>query len=470
MPISALDTIVEKGTDAVKKTLKRSVGLAGVVIISLSAMLPGIFVTPTFAADIMGAGIWLAFIVAAAVVLPAAISKAELASGMPSSGGSYVYLERTYGPMVGTISGLGLWASFLLKSGFSLIGFSAYFIAVTTYFDVDMEMMVLSMSALVLITIINILGVKKVKAIQTPILFLTLAMFVIICVAAFFVDDFDAGRPFKAAFETDLWTLAETSAFVFVAYAGVTKVAAIGGEVKDPEKNLPAGMLLSLLFATIIYSVLAFLMMAAIPGEWWVGADGKIVENPIFVFAEKVAGTEFGIFAAIISVLAMISMALAGILASSRFLFAMGQDKLLPPALERVHPKYESPHWPIIITGLAMGLAIFFVPLKDVVKLASGFKIMIFIMINTCVIVLRQTSDRHDWNPSYKGILYPFMQLWGILAGLFLIYFIGDKAFIGASAAIGAGLLTYYLYGKKQVTHAETPFQTFRASLTSRKE
>ena len=91
-------------------------------------------------------------------------------------------------------------------------------------------------------------------------------------------------------------------------------------------------------------------------------------------------------------------------------------------------------------------------------------------MINTCVIVLRQTSDRHDWNPSYKGILYPFMQLWGILAGLFLIYFIGDKAFIGASAAIGAGLLTYYLYGKKQFTHAETPFQTFRALLTSRKE
>ena len=88
--ISKFDSIVEKGTDTIKKTLKRSVGLAGVVIISLSAMLPGIFVTPTFAADIMGAGIWLAFIVAAAVVLPAAISKAELSSGMPSSGGSYV--------------------------------------------------------------------------------------------------------------------------------------------------------------------------------------------------------------------------------------------------------------------------------------------------------------------------------------------------------------------------------------------
>ena len=470
MPISKLDSLVEKGTESIKKTLKRSVGLAGVVIISLSAMLPGIFVTPTFAADIMGAGIWLAFIVAAAVVLPAAISKAELSSGMPSSGGSYVYLERTYGPMIGTISGLGLWASFLLKSGFALIGFSAYFIAVTTYFAIDMEMMVLSMSALVLITIVNILGVKKVKAIQTPGLFVTLAMLLITCVAAFFVDDFDGTGPFKAAFSTDLWTLAETSAFVFVAYAGVTKVAAIGGEVKDPEKNLPAGMLLSLLIATVLYAMIAYLMMASMPDGWWIGEDGEIVENPIFVFAEVVAGTEFGIFAAIVSVLAMISMALAGILASSRFLFAMGQDKLLPPALERVHETYETPHWPIIVTGVAMGLAIFFVPLKDVVKLASGFKIMIFIMINTCVIILRQTSKRHDWNPSYKGALYPFMQLWGILAGLFLIYFIGDKAFIGASAAIGAGLVTYYLYGRKYAEVTKTPFQSFRESITEREE
>ena len=470
MPISKLDSLVEKGTESIKKTLKRSVGLAGVVIISLSAMLPGIFVTPTFAADIMGAGIWLAFIVAAAVVLPAAISKAELSSGMPSSGGSYVYLERTYGPMIGTISGLGLWASFLLKSGFALIGFSAYFIAVTTYFAIDMEMMVLSMSALVLITIVNILGVKKVKAIQTPVLFVTLAMLLITCAAAFFVDDFDGSGPFKAAFSTDLWTLAETSAFVFVAYAGVTKVAAIGGEVKDPEKNLPAGMLLSLLIATVLYAMIAYLMMASMPDGWWIGEDGEIVENPIFVFAEVVAGTEFGIFAAIVSVLAMISMALAGILASSRFLFAMGQDKLLPPALERVHEKYETPHWPIIVTGVAMGLAIFFVPLKDVVKLASGFKIMIFIMINTCVIILRQTSKRHDWNPSYKGALYPFMQLWGILAGLFLIYFIGDKAFIGASAAIGAGLVTYYLYGRKYAELTKTPFQSFRESMTEREE
>ena len=450
-------------TDEIKGTLARTIGLAGVVIISLSAMLPGIFVTPTFAAQIMGPGIWLAFLLAASVVLPGALSKSELASGMPTSGGSYVFLERTYGPMIGTVSGLGLWASFLLKSAFALIGFSAYFLAVTNYFDVEINIMALSLSALLLITVVNIMGVSKVKAIQTPIVVMTVLLLLVICLAALFSPDFDASIPLDGAFNTDVWTLAETAAFVFVAYAGVTKVAAIGGEVKEPEKNLPAGIMLSLLIATVLYSVITFLMMASIPGEWWIGTDGKVVEDPIYVFAEHVVNTKFGIVAAILSVLTMISMALAGILASSRFLFAMARDNLLPQPLENVGVRYETPHIPIIITGLAMGLAILFVPLKDVVKLASGFKIMIFMMINSCVIVLRQTSDRHDWNPAYKGPLYPMMQLWGIIAGAFLIILMGSKAFIGGGAAVVAGLVTYYLYGREHyIASDKTPIATFR--------
>ncbi len=454
---------IDSVKEEIKITLKRTIGLMGVVIISLSAMLPGIFVTPTFAAEIMGAGIWLAFLLAASVVLPGALSKSELSSAMPSSGGSYVFLERTYGPMVGTISGLGLWASFLLKSAFALIGFSAYFVAVTTFFDFEISMYTLSLSALVLITIINILGVSKIKAIQTPIVITTVGLLVFICIASLFSENFDPSVPFDSAFDTDIWTLAETSAFVFVAYAGVTKVAAIGGEVKNPERNLPAGIMLSLLIATILYSAIAFLMMASIPGEWWI-VDGKVVEDPIYVFAKSVVNTEFGVFAAILSVLTMISMALAGIMASSRFLFAMARDNLLPQPLENVNAKFETPHIPILVTGLAMGLAIIFVDLKDVVKLASGFKIMIFIMINSCVIVLRQTSEKHDWDPAYKSPMYPYIQLWGIIAGIILIILMGSKAYIGGSVAIVVGLITYYLYGRKHYIHSSnsTPIKTFK--------
>lgn len=469
MPAESIEKIISsvtKGdfktaTAELKSTFARTIGLAGVVIISLSAMLPGIFVTPTFAAEIMGPGIWLAFLLAASVVLPGAVSKAELSSGMPTSGGSYVFLERTYGPLIGTVSGLGLWSSFLLKSAFALIGFSAYFVVVTTYFNLEMSMYTLSLSALVLITVVNILGVSKVKAVQTPVVVITMALLIGMCIMALFSPDFDPSVPIDGAFSTDMWTLAETAAFVFVAYAGVTKVAAIGGEVKNPEKNLPLGILLSLAIATFVYSMLAFMMMAAIPGEWWI-ADGKVVENPISVFAEHLAGTEFGVLVAIISVLTMISMALAGILASSRFLFAMSRDNLLPQPLEEVNARFETPHLPIIITGLAMGLAIIFVPLKDVVKLASGFKIMIFMLINSCVIVLRQTSEEHDWHPAYKGPLYPYLNLWGIVAGAFLISLMGSKALIGGGVAVVAGVCTYFLYGRKHYIAQHTPFQTFR--------
>ena len=446
----------------VKYQIQRSVGLIGVIIISLSAMLgSGLFVLPSFAAMMMGEGIWLAFLLAASVVLPGALSKSELASGMPSSGGSYVYLERTYGPLVGTISGLGLWASFLLKSSFALIGFSAYMYTVTTYFNISIDGDMVAIFALVLITVINIMGVKKVKAIQTPILGLTLSLLVVISIMALFDTSTNLSRPWDAAMGTDVWTIAETSAFVFVAYAGVTKVAAIGGEVKNPGKNLPYGIMISLLIATVLYCSITYIMMASIPGEWWINSDGSTIEDPIYAFVSEVAGSKIGLIAASLAILTMISMALSGILAASRFLFAMARDNLLPQSLEEINAKYETPHWPIILTAAVMGVAILSLPVKDVAKLASGFKIMIFIMINSCVIVLRQTSYKHEWNPDYKGPMYPLIHLWGIVGGIVLIYIMGQKALIGAVAAIVIGLVVYYFYGKKHAHLRITPFTTF---------
>ena len=86
----------------------------------------GIFVLPGIAAGKTGPSVWLAYLLAAIFILPAALSKSELATAMPSSGGTYVYIERTFGPLLGTISGIGLWLSLLLKSSFALVGFGAY--------------------------------------------------------------------------------------------------------------------------------------------------------------------------------------------------------------------------------------------------------------------------------------------------------------------------------------------------------
>ena len=149
---------------------KRSVGGFAAVILALSAMVgSGIFVLPALASkelytasgSIEGsyAAVWLAYILSGLVVIPGAISKAELSSAMPTSGGAYVYIERTFGPMIGTISGLGLWASFMLKSAFALIGFSAYVIAIEGSLGIeftDTTAKILAIFILIVITAINI--------------------------------------------------------------------------------------------------------------------------------------------------------------------------------------------------------------------------------------------------------------------------------------------------------------------------
>ena len=439
----------------VKSTIKRSLTLVGVIIVTVAASIgSGLFVLPSFAASVMGTGIWLAFLLAGIVFLPGTLSKSELASAMPVNGGAYVYLERSYGPLIGTISGLGLWASFLLKSAFALIGFSAYMYAVTNYLDIETNSTFVIMSALALITILNILGIKKVKAFQTPILALTTLLILIICAIQLFDASFEFSRPIDGAFDvatSDPVLVAEAAALVFVAYAGIYKAGALGGEVKEPEKNLPHGMLISLLFITLLYVIVTFIMMGAIDGEWWLASDGAPREDPIFAFVDAVAATEIGIAMALLAFLTMISGALSGLLAASRFLFAMAKDCLLPDKLSETNEKFGTPQWSIILTGVAMGICILTLPVKDVAKLASGFQIMVIVALNACVMVLRRDDPKHDWyQPTFKSPLYPYVQIFGIIAGGTLVALMGSKAIIGAVAALILGVATYQIYGKKQ--------------------
>ena len=438
----------------VKYTIERSLNLVGVIIVTVAASIgSGLFVLPSFAAAIMGPGIWLAFLLAGLVFLPGTLSKSELASAMPENGGAYLYLDRSFGPLIGTIGGLGLWASFLLKSAFALIGFSAYMYAVTNYLDITTNSTFMIMSALALITFLNILGIKKVKAFQTPILALTTGLVMIICIVQLFDANIDFSRPIDGAFDVSKNNpslVAEAAALVFVAYAGIYKAGAIGGEIKKPEKNLHYGMIISLIAITVFYVVVSIIMMASVDGEWWLNSDNTPREDPVFAFAEAVTSTKVGITLALLAVLTMISGALSGLLAASRFLFAMAKDSLLPNSLSETNKKFETPHWAILLTGFVMGLSILTLPVKDVAKLASGFQIMVIVALNISVIVLRQSKEKNKWyKPTFKSPLYPYVQIFGTITGGYLVIIMGSKAIIGALAAVVIGVSTYYIYGKK---------------------
>lgn len=466
--------IVLQPLEMVSETLERKLGLFSVVILSLSAMLgSGLFVLPSLAMMELGdgnlplGGIWLAYLFAGLVILPGAISKSELASAMPSSGGAYVYIEKTFGPIIGTISGLGLWANFMLKSAFALIGFRAYLWVLEGILDVSINLDYAVMIMLGLIVGINILGAKSIKKVQTPVVLVSVTYLMFVCIYALLTMElnWDAAIS-REALGADWHSFSSTAALVFVSYIGVTKVAAVGGEIKDPSKNMPYGILISLFFSVFLYVFVTLTMAITVDPLSYV-ENGHAREDPIYVFALIVGGKTIATIAATFAAFTVLSGSLAGIMAASRFLFAMARDNLLPELFENVHSKYETPHWAIIGTGLSMAAAILFLPVHDVAELASGFNLMVFILINACVLVLRNSAKSHWYKPEWKSPLYPFTQIFGILTGSVLIYAMGVKALFGGSAAVIIGIIIYQSYGKRHGQKSITPWETFRLQLTN---
>ena len=405
----------------------------------------GIFVLPGLAAAKTGPMVWLAYLVAGLTVLPAALSKSELATAMPTSGGTYVYLERTFGPLTGTISGIGLWLSLLLKSAFALVGFSAYLSVL-----VEVPLKPVSVSLLVAVTILNIMGVSIISQVQKYVLaavlvaLFGLTMFALPSIDPTFLD---------AGFSKGLHGFLAATAFVYVSYAGVTKIAAIAEEVKNPNRNLPLGILISWFTVMCIYVGVVFVLVTNVPLEQLIHADGGSDPDlhPIYTLAKIVGGPAAGTVAAVLAVATMVSMAVAGLLAASRFPFAMSRDQLLPEQIKLINPFFKTPVNSILLTALVMAVAIMYLPVEQIAKLASAFMILAFIFVCVTVIVLREVAS--SWyKPGFRSPLYPFVQILGIVSGIVLLSAMGLTSLfaIGCIVLVGAG--SYFGYGRRKTS------------------
>ena len=421
------------------KKLERSLSLPYVIAISIGGMLgSGIFVLPGFASGLTGSSVWLAYLLGAVCVLPAALSKSELATAMPSSGGTYVYIERAFGPLFGTISGIGLWLSLLLKSSFALIGLGAY-LAVLVNINDGLTPYV-ALGFLSIIVLLNIFGVKKVGKVQLYVVSISLA-----CLASLFFIGFpkvnsDYLDPFMSDGNIGLISAV---AFVYISYSGVIKVAAIAGEIKNPDKNLPLAMILSLFSIAAIYIFTSFILAGT------VNQDVLSVDiRPVYTAAKNVGGEYFGYFAAVIGVLTLMSGANSGVLASSRFPFAMARDLLMPKLFSSIHSKYLTPVFSILITGFLMTLVILFLDVVKIAKLASAFMVMMFVSVNFCVIILRETSAQW-YKPTYMSPFYPLLQIFGIISGFFLLLLLGLMPLLSILLISIVGAVLYMFIGKR---------------------
>ena len=422
------------------KKIEGNLTLLPVISISISAMLgSGLFVLPGIAYLKTGGTVWLAYLLAAIAVLPAALSKSELASAMPTSGGTYVYLERTFGPLVGTVAGLGLWLSLLFKSALALVGFGSYLEVLAS-----VNLLHTSMGLLIFITALNIIGTGKVSKALTFIVGFTLMILIFLEFAS--LNYLNHERVIEN-FPYGFTGLFEATALVFVSYAGVTKVAAIAEEIKDPSKNLPRGILLSLLIVTILYSSINFILSMTFSPD-------QLSNNlrPIYDLGALVGGNVGGIILALTAILCMTSMANAGLLASSRFPFAMSRDHLFPGIFGKLNPRFLTPTTSIIASSIIIAMAISFLNIEAIAKLASAFILIIYVSESIAVIVLRET--RVQWyKPKYKSLFYPWAQVFGIVSGLALLSSLGITVIAKCAALIVIpGILFYLVYGRRYTT------------------
>ncbi len=420
------------------KKLERTLSLPGAIAVSIGGMLSGIFVLPGLAVGITGSSVWLAFLVAALCILPAVLSKSELGTAMPKSGGTYVYIERAFGPLFGTIAGIGLWLSLLLKSAFSLVGLSAYLYVVVNIDEAYTK--AIALLALLLIFLLNVFGLKKVEKTQLFIVSVSIISLIVIIVLGF--NSFDT-RLTEPVFSDGTDGFIAGVAFLYISYAGVTKIAAIAGEIKNPAKNLPLTMIISLFLITTIYCMVALALVGNVEASI-LATDIK----PIHTLFQTIGGDTFGLIAGVVGVLTLMSMANSGVLASSRFPFAMSKDGLLPGYLAGINPKFMTPASAILTTSTLIALAIIFLDVVKIAKLASAFKVLMFIFNELTVIVLRETNAQW-YKPTFKSPLYPYVQIFGILSGLVLLAYLGVMPVVSVLGVVVLGFLIFLVYGSK---------------------
>ena len=420
------------------KKLERTLSLPGAIAVSIGGMLSGIFVLPGLAVGITGSSVWLAFLVAALCILPAVLSKSELGTAMPKSGGTYVYIERAFGPLFGTIAGIGLWLSLLLKSAFSLVGLSAYLYVVINIDEAYTK--AIALLALLLIFLLNVFGLKKVEKTQLFIVSVSIISLIVIIVLGF--NSFDT-RLTEPVFSDGTDGFIAGVAFLYISYAGVTKIAAIAGEIKNPAKNLPLTMIISLFLITTIYCMVALALVGNVEASI-LATDIK----PIHTLFQTIGGDTFGLIAGVVGVLTLMSMANSGVLASSRFPFAMSKDGLLPGYLAGINPKFMTPASAILTTSTLIALAIIFLDVVKIAKLASAFKVLMFIFNELTVIVLRETNAQW-YKPTFKSPLYPYVQIFGILSGIVLLAYLGIMPVVSVLGVVVLGFLIFLVYGSK---------------------
>lgn len=431
------------------KKLKKKLGAFDVFAIATGAMFSsGLFLLPGLAAGETGPSVFLAYLVSGLFVLPTMLSKAELATAFPRAGGTYYIIDRTLGPLMGSIGGFGSWLSLVFKSAFALIGMGAY---ISIFFEVPITPVAIILT--VAFGALNIFGAKETSKLQNILVVTLISIMAFYLVQGFSylfsLDFLDIHRKqFTPFFTNGIQGFFATVGMVFVSYAGLTKVVSVAEEVENPDRNIPRGMFLSIFTAITVYVAGVYIMTAVLDPAAF-REDLTPVATAGEIFLSWLPGDIGLILVVIAAIAAFASTGNAGIMSASRFPLAMARDKLVHPKLAQIG-KFDTPTISIIATTGMMVFLLLVFNVKEVAKLASAFKLLLFGLLNLAVIVMRESKIK-EYDPGYIAPFYPWMQMAGILISGLLILEMGILSIMFTLAIMLLSVAWYYYYAYNQI-------------------
>lgn len=429
--------------------LSKELGLSDVYAIATGAMFSsGFFLLPGLAAAETGPSVFLAYFVSGLIVLPTMFSVAELATAMPKAGGTYYIIDRSLGPMIGTIGGFGSWIALVLKSAFALIGMGAY---IAIFYDVPIIPVAVILT--VIFGILNIVGAKETTFLQKVLVaaLVTIMIFYVLqgLFAVFSTEMMEqTSDRFTPFFSDGYYGFFATVGMVFVSYAGLTKVASIAEEVKDPDRNIPLGMFLAIITAVFVYVVGVYIMVAVLdPTEFQ--QDLTPVASAGEAFLHWLPEPTGLILVVVAAVAAFASTGNAGIMSASRYPMAMARDKLINERFAKIG-RLGTPHWSVLGTVIMMVIILLALNVAEVAKLASAFQLLLFLLLNLAVIVMRE-SRIEEYDPGFNSPFYPWLQVAGMILSIVLIFEMGGLSILFTIIVSVFGVLWYKYFAADKV-------------------
>ena len=429
-----------------KLELKRTLNLFDATAIGIGAIIgAGIFVVLGIAVEYAGPGVIFSMIIAGTVALFTALSFAELGSAIPKEGGTYEFAYEMISPYFGFLSGsLWLFAQTVAGTAVSLT-LASYFVGILPF---SLPLKVVAVTAALVLVVLNVLGMKYsaiVNNILVVIKIAVLCLFIIIGIFHVNPTNYSQIAP------NGIFGILQGAGFVFFAYLGFGRIAALGEEVENPKITLPLAILLALAASMILYVVTGFVATGLLNYKLLAGSYTPIAD------AARATGN-FAITEAVSigAIVATVSVLLTNLLGLSRVSFAIARNGQFPKSLAKVHSRFGTPYISILITGGLMVTLTAVLDLRQSVAITSVSILCTHIILHSSAIRLRKKNTNLK---TFKAPLYPLIPCLGLVSCVILMFSLPSESWIISAAAVVVSSAYYYYYlvrKRRQQQNAES--------------